>query len=81
MHHRRVVLVAELAADFRKAGFGHLLGQVHGDQARHDHIARIVLLLQVHHAHPKLFSDSALNRLNGDFAYLHVDKLLQALLR
>jgi hypothetical protein len=47
VHHRGVVLVAELAADLRQAGFGHLLGQVHGDLPRHHHVARVVLLLQV----------------------------------
>ena len=47
VHHRGVVLVAELAADLGQTGFGHLLGQVHGDLARHHHVARVVLLLQV----------------------------------
>jgi NADPH:quinone reductase-like Zn-dependent oxidoreductase len=47
VHHRGVVLVAELAADLRQAGFGHLLGQVHGDLPRHHDVARVVLLLQL----------------------------------
>ena len=81
VHHRGVVLVAELAADFRQAGFGHLLGQVHGDLPRHHDVARVVLLLQVAHLHAELLGHGALNRLDRDLAHLHVDELLEALLR
>ncbi len=81
VHHRRMVLVAKLAADLRQAGLRHLLGQVHGNLPRHHHIARVVLLLQVAHAHAELLGHGALNGLNGHFAHLHVNELLQALLR
>ena len=81
VHHGGVVLVAELAADFGQAGFGHLLGEVHGDLARHDDVARVVLLLEVAHLHAELLGNGALDRLDGDLAHLHVDELLEALLR
>ena len=81
VHDRGVVLVAELAADFGQAGLGHLLGEVHGDLPRHDYVARVVLLLEVAHAHAELLGDGALDGLDGDLAHLHVNELLEALLR
>jgi len=40
----------------------------------------LFFLLQLGHAHSKLFGYRALNRLDGDLAHLGVDELLQALL-
>ena len=81
VHDGGVVLVAELTADFRKARLRELLGQVHGDLARNDDVARVVFLLEVGDAHAKLLGDGALDGLDGDLADLHVNELLEALLR
>ena len=57
-----------------------MLGEVHGDLARHDNLARVVLLFQLCDSHAELLGYGALNRLDRDLAHLRVDELLQALL-
>ena len=81
MHHGRVVFAAELPSDFGQRGFGHLLGQIHRDLARHNDSARVVLLLQLGDPHAELLGYRALDGLNGDLANLRVDELFEALLR
>ena len=76
-----MVFAAELPANLRQARLGQLLGQVHRDLPRHHNLARVVLLLQLRNPHAELLRHRALNRLNRDLAHLHVDELLQALLR
>ena len=81
VHHGGVVLAAELAADLGQRRLGELFGQVHGDLARHDDLARVVLLLELGDAHSELLGHRALDGLDGDLAHLGVDELLEALLR
>jgi len=51
---------------------------IHGDLTGNDHGAGIIFLLQLGYAHSELLGDSALNRFNGDLAYLGIDELLEA---
>ncbi len=80
VHDGGVVLAAELAADLGQGGFGHLLGEVHGDLAGDDDLAGVVFLLELGDAHAELLRDGALDGLDGDLADLGVDELLEALL-
>ena len=42
-----VVLAAELAADLGQRGLGEVLAEIHGDLAREDDLARVVLGLDL----------------------------------
>jgi hypothetical protein len=78
VHDGGVVLAAELTADLGEGGFGHLLCEVHGDLARDDDLAGVVLLLELWDAHAEVLGDGALDGLDGDLADLGVDELLEA---
>ncbi len=80
VHNRRVVLAAELTADFRERSFGELFCQIHRDLARHYDLPRVILLLQLGDTHAELLGDSSLDCFNRDLTNLGIDELLQALL-
>src|SRR5687768_12013259 len=81
MNHGGMVLADEGSSDLRERSAGEFLSEVHGDLARVDDLLGIALFRELSLLDLEPFSDRFLDGVDWHFPVLHVNQMLQHLLR